>query len=95
MEFGIYNVMDVYLLNNMTNEMKNTALITKEESQMFPKTFTMRYFKHGEDTRDAWNEIYATEEVVENMQEQTRLFESLNHEANLVIDVQLPNGEIK
>lgn len=71
------------------------TLITKEESLMFPKTFTIRYFKHGEDTRDVWNEIYATEQVVENMQEQTRLFEGLNHEANLVIDIKLPNGKIK
>ena len=79
--------------NNMANTMK--TLITKEENLMFPKTFTIRYFKHGEDTRDVWNEIYATEQVVENMQEQTRLYEGLNHEANLVIDIKLPNGKIK
>ena len=71
------------------------TIITKEENLMFPKTFKIRYFKHGEDTRDVWNEIYATEQVVENMQEQTRLYEGLNHEANLVIDIKLPNGKIK
>lgn len=75
--------------------MKNTTLMTTAEGQMFPKIITMRYFKHGEDTRDVWNEIYATEEIVDNMQEQTQLFESLNHEANLVIEIKLPNGQIK
>ena len=75
--------------------MKNTTLMTTAEGQMFPKIFTMRYFHNDDDKRDVWNEIYATEEIVDNMQEQTQLFESLNHEANLMIEMKLPNGQIK
>ena len=50
--------------------MKDTTLITKEDWAMFPKVFTTRYFHNDDDKRDVWNEIYALENVVNNIDEE-------------------------
>jgi len=69
--------------------------LTKEEQKMYPKTITARHFKFDSDTRDAHNEMYANETVVNNRLEENRWFEMQNHEANIVIEIKLPNGVIK
>ena len=69
--------------------------LTKEEQGMFPKTITTRYYKQDSDTRDFWNQKYAIETIVGNATEEDRFYEGLPHEANLVIEVKLPNGVIK
>ena len=61
---------------------------------MYPKTMTVRYFRHDSDTRDSRNEMYATETVVNNRREQDRWAEMLNHEATMVIEIKLNNGVI-
>ena len=73
----------------------NSTMLSKEESLMFPKIFTIRHFKQGLDTRDKWNEIYAIEKIANNNVEEVRIFENLNHQLNLVIEIKLPNGVIK
>jgi hypothetical protein len=73
----------------------NTTMLSKEESLMFPKIFTIRHFKPGSDTRDNWNEVYAYEKIANNKLEEVRVYENLNHELNLVIEIKLPNGVIK
>ncbi len=78
---------------NKQSNMKSQ--ITKEEQLMFPKTFTTRVFKEYSDNRDAVNEIHSFETVVENRLQEIRFFENINHEANIVIEVKLPNGVIK
>ena len=70
-------------------------MLTKEEQKMYPKTMTERYFKFDSDTRDAQNEMYALETIVNNRLEESRWYESLNHEANIVVEIKLPNGVIK
>lgn len=69
--------------------------VTTEEQKMYPKTMTVRYFKQFSDTRDSLNEMDAYEEVVNDRQEENSFYEGLNHEANLTIEVKLPNGVIK
>lgn len=73
----------------------NTTMLSKEESLMFPKIFTIRHFKPGSDTRDNWNEVYACEKIANNKLEEVCVYENLNHELNLVIEIKLPNGVIK
>jgi hypothetical protein len=75
--------------------MKDTTLITKEDWAMFPKVFTTRYFNNDDDKRDVWNEIYAVENVVNNIDEEREFCESVNHQANLVIEIKFANGKIK
>ena len=75
--------------------MKDTTLITKEDWAMFPKLFTTRYFHNDDYKRDVLNEIYAVENVVNNIDEERKFYESVNHEANLVIEVKFANGKIK
>ena len=70
-------------------------MITKEEQKMYPKVLTARYFKFNSDTRNKQNEMYAIEYVARNKQEESGWYESLSHEANIVIETKLPNGVIK
>ena len=70
-------------------------MITLTEKLLFPKTYTVRYFHQDADKRDIWASIYAIETIVNNDREETKFYESLNHEANLVIECKLSNGVIK
>jgi hypothetical protein len=72
-----------------------TNLISKDEQKMFPKIFTIRYFKIGSDIRDRWNEMYAIEKIAYDFFDETKIYETLNYEANLSIEIKLPNGLIK
>jgi hypothetical protein len=69
--------------------------LTKAEQLLYPKTMTERHFKDGADTRDFWNQKYAIETKVHNHQEEADFYESLNHEANIVLEIKLPSGVIK
>lgn len=69
--------------------------LTKEEQQLFPKTYTVRYFNQGDDKRDIWKSIYTTETTVNNKRDEACFYGGLNHEANLTINCKLPNGVIK
>ena len=69
--------------------------LTKEEQKMYPKKMTARHFRFGSDTRDKQNEWYALETVVNNPREEAKWYEALNHEANIVVEIKLPNGVIK
>lgn len=62
---------------------------------MYPKTLTARYFKFNTDTRNPRNEMYAIEYVAKNRLDESRWFESLSHEANIVIEIKLSNGVIQ
>ena len=53
----------------------------------YPKTIRVAYFKDGADKRDNFNEWYAMQETVKNQIEENAFYESLNHEANLNIDI--------
>lgn len=53
----------------------------------FPKTIRVAYFKEGVDKRDNFNEWYVVEETVNNSMQESSFYESLNHEANVNIDV--------
>jgi len=73
---------------------KNTYItegrMTKEQQQMFPKVFTIRYYKD-----DSYRKVsYALEEVVNNPKEEDEFYNSLNREAYLKMEVKLPNGTI-
>ena len=59
--------------------------LTKEEQKMYPKTMVAKQC----------NEMYATETLVNNRIEENRWYEMLNHEANMVIEIKLPNKVIK
>lgn len=69
--------------------------LAKNEQQLFPKIFTVRAFKYNSDTRDKSNEIYAYSISVDNKRQEAKFYESLNHEANLIIECKLPNGLIR
>lgn len=66
--------------------------LTKEEQKMFPKVMTERHFKNGSDVSKSWNFKYAFETTVNNPIDEARFYEGLNPEANIVIEVKLPNG---
>ena len=68
--------------------------VKREKKNMYPKTMTARYFKHDSDTRNPRNEMYASETEVNNRLEESKFFEGLNHEANIVIEIKLSNGVI-
>lgn len=53
----------------------------------YPKTIRVAYFKDGVDKRDKFNEWYAIEETVNSDREESEFYESLNHEANVNIDI--------
>ena len=59
--------------------------LTKEEQKMYPKTMVARQC----------NEMHTTETLVNNRIEENRWYEMLNHEANIVIEIKLPNKVIK
>lgn len=69
--------------------------MTTTEIQMYPKTMTARHFRFESDTRDARNEVYALETIVNNPIEESRWYEALNHEANIVVEIKLSNGIIQ
>lgn len=73
----------------------NRQIMKTTEIQMYPKTMTARHFRFDSDTRDAYNEMYALETIVNNRIEESRWYESLNHEANIVVEIKLSNGVIK
>lgn len=54
----------------------------------YPKKFTTRYFRDKSDARYPSNEWYITEELVNNKDEERDYYEGLDHEANLVIEIE-------
>ena len=69
--------------------MKNTnqKINYKYNIMNFPKTIRVAYFKDGVDKRDNFNEWYVIEQTVNNSREESTFYESLNHEANVNIDI--------
>ena len=59
----------------------------------YPKVMVVSRFKQWEDTRDSKNLWYVIETVVSNRKEEQRFYESLDHEANIVLTIKLP-GEV-
>ena len=61
--------------------------INKTNIMNYPKTIRVAYFKDGVDKRDNFNEWYVIQEKVNNQIEENTFYESLNHEANVNIDI--------
>lgn len=66
-----------------------------KKNQTYPRHYRVAYFRHGVDTRDTFNEWYVTETTVNNQREDQLFYESLNHEANLVIHELTPKNYTK
>tara|TARA_R110002074_G_scaffold157492_11_gene314432 strand:+ start:428 stop:604 length:177 start_codon:yes stop_codon:yes gene_type:complete len=53
----------------------------------YPKKIRIGYFKDNDDTRNSFLERYAITEVVNNQIEEELFYNSINHEANTIVDI--------
>jgi len=58
----------------------------------YPKVMVVSRFKQWEDTRDSKHLLYVIETVLSNREEERAFYESLDHEANIVLTTKL-SGE--
>ena len=55
------------------------------ETAFKTKTFKVYYFPQGVDKNDLFLSTYATETIVNSMEEEDKFYSNLNHEDNLLI----------